>query len=266
MIKKLMRWLLITPSVIILMTPIGVNAHVTPDRTRIIYKAGDKFETLPMINTDSAATFAAEAWTTDMSSKSINQDFFISPRFFLMSPQQHREVKVIMLPTVQKQLPQDRESMFLIHTSEAPPKDKDINNKLSAKKVAGKLSILVNYVIKLIYRPQQLKTPDASFYSHKVTLSCKDKDTIQLNNPTGYFINIAGFSTDDLSYNQIHAQPKRFDKKFILAKPFSKATLTLTKDEHKALQTSHKITFFFIDDFGGIRGIHFALSDADLSC
>lgn len=119
------------------------QAGVALGATRVIYPAGQKQVQLGVTNNDDSSTYLIQSWVENADGGKDSR-FVITPPLFAMQGKKENTLRII--DATNKQLPQDRESLFWINVKAIPSMDK---SKLSE----NTLQLAIISRIKLYYRP-----------------------------------------------------------------------------------------------------------------
>ena len=154
------------------------QAGVALGATRVIYPAGQKQVQLGVTNNDDTSTYLIQSWVENADG-SKDGSFVITPPLFAMQGKKENTLRII--DATNKQLPQDRESLFWINVKAIPSMDK---SKLSD----NTLQLAIISRIKLYYRPAKLAlSPDQA--AEKLSFS-RSGSSLTLTNPTPYYLTV----------------------------------------------------------------------------
>lgn len=201
-----------------------VNAGVVIGGTRVIYSE-DKKEASLLVNNPDNFAYLIQSWVESTNNK---RDFIVTPPLFRLEANQQNVLRIILM---NKNLPQDRESLFWLSIKSIPSTEKKDNT----------LQIAVKTRLKLIYRPTKLieKMPEDFTESLKWH---SDGKRIIVDNPTGYYMN----------FQSIRVNGKEI-KKATYAPPYS----SVTYDVEDA-QPHGDIEWKLINDYGAVGKNHLA--------
>jgi fimbrial chaperone protein len=153
------------------------EAGVALGATRVIYPAGQKQVQLAVTNNDDNSTYLIQSWVENADGQKDGR-FVITPPLFAM---QGKREYAAHNRCDQRQLPQDRESLFWMNVKAIPSMDK---SKLSD----NTLQLAIISRIKLYYRPGKLAlSPDQA--AEKLTFR-RSANTLTLINPTPYYLTV----------------------------------------------------------------------------
>lgn len=197
---------------------------LTLGATRLIYLAGKKEASIPIMTTGDAGPYLLQTWVSNMDKTTHNIPFITTPPLFKIGRDDEQTVRVV---DVGSQLPQDRESVFLLNVRAVPAVKKEANPE--------RLIIATQNIIKLIYRPSALNSKDAGEAFNKLTISFAEGG-IRVSNPTPYAVTLANMTVNS----------QQIDRPGVVM-PFAELTIPL---RHVPLHA--KVTFSTINDFGGL--------------
>ncbi|UJD79464.1 fimbria/pilus periplasmic chaperone [Serratia rubidaea] len=159
------------------------TAAIALDRTRVIFDGGSRSVSLSISNENKELPYLAQGWIEDADGKKIESPLMVLPPLQRVEPAAKSQVKIQATSAI-AQLPQDRESLYYFNLREIPPKSTKPNT----------LQIALQTRIKLLYRPKALVATQSDYanpWQMKVTLT-RIGDKYQINNPTPYYVTIAG--------------------------------------------------------------------------
>lgn len=199
-----------------------VQAAVALGATRVIYPAGQKQVELAVTNNDSNSNYLIQSWVENSEGQKDGR-FFITPPLFAMQGKKENTLRVI--DATNRQLPQDRESLFWLNVKAIPSMDKP-------KAGDNILQLAIVSRIKLYYRPSGLllRPEDAP---GKLIFHRRDK-TLELSNPTPYWLTVT----------EMKAGTHTLDN--ALVPPVGKASVRLPSD------SGSNITYKTINDYGAL--------------
>ncbi|AIJ06757.1 MULTISPECIES: fimbria/pilus periplasmic chaperone [Edwardsiella] len=211
-------------------------AAIALDRTRVIFDGANRSVSLNISNENKELPYLAQGWIEDINGKKIESPLIVLPPLQRVEPGAKSQVKIQAIPAI-GQLPQDRESLYYFNLREIPPKSNKPNT----------LQVALQTRIKLFYRPKALMATADSYanpWQMKVTLT-RMADKYQINNPTPYYVTIAGASSSLKGKDVNGFSPFMIDPKGSASIPGSAA----------ALGSSPVLTY--INDFGGRPKLEF---------
>lgn len=189
--------------------------------TRVIYMAGDKQASLPIMNTNTKDVFLIQNWvSTDKGVKS--PDFIVTPPLFVIKPQKENILRIIYTGP---DLPDDRESIFYLNSKAIPAASKETQS-------GNTLQIATQSVIKIFMRPKNLPSPSITAPE---SLKCHlSGGVINFNNPTPYYISLVEF----------YSGSKKLPNTMIAPKSSVQVTVPLN--------AMGNVSFKTVNDFGAI--------------
>ncbi|WP_407364194.1 fimbria/pilus periplasmic chaperone (plasmid) [Enterobacter asburiae] len=199
-----------------------VHAGVALSATRVIYPAGQKQVQLGVTNNDDSSTFLIQSWVENADGGKDSR-FVITPPLFAMQGKKENTLRII--DATNKQLPQDRESLFWINVKAIPSMDK---SKLSD----NTLQLAIISRIKLYYRPAKLTLPPDQA-AEKLRFS-RHGSSLTLTNPTPYYLTVT----------ELNAGTKVLEN--ALVPPMGKTSVKLPTD------AGSNITYRTINDYGAL--------------
>ncbi|WP_123726140.1 fimbria/pilus periplasmic chaperone [Pseudomonas protegens] len=156
----------------------GAAAGVALGATRVIYPAEQKQVQLAVTNNEEKSTYLIQSWVENAAGQKDGR-FVITPPLFAMQGKKESTLRII--DATNKQLPQDRESLFWLNVKAIPSMDK---SKLSE----NTLQLAITSRIKLYYRPAKLDLPaDQAVNQLRFRRSA---NSLLLINPTPYFLTV----------------------------------------------------------------------------
>lgn len=158
------------------------QAGVALGATRVIYPAGQKQVQLGVTNNDDSSTYLIQSWVENADGGKDGR-FVITPPLFAMQGKKENTLRII--DATNKQLPQDRESLFWINVKAIPSMDK---SKLSD----NTLQLAIISRIKLYYRPAKLAMPPEEA-AQKLTFR-RNAGKLTLINPSPYYLTVTELS------------------------------------------------------------------------
>lgn len=160
--------------------------------TRVIFPAKQLEKTIQLENKDNFPNLV-QVWLDSgdegSTAETANAPFMVSPQFFKMEAQQGQMLRLIFSGD-QQLLPTDRESLFYLNFSEMPAiKSSEVDK--------NKLLVVFRNRVKVLYRPETLKTTSASIptqLNYTVQPQANNRIRILLNNDSAYYANLAKLS------------------------------------------------------------------------
>lgn len=208
-------------------------AGVSLSQTRVIFKEGDKSQSVQINNDSNTLYLSQNMISTDLEGNK-NENFIVLPPLKRLEPNSSISVKI--LSRTLESLPKDRESLFFFTTYLIPETKKTENNN------SGDLTLKVNMVTKIIikgfYRPSGLNNMSLEDSAKKIKFN-KHGNVLQIENPTPYYFTISNLKFDDKRYHSANAP---------MIEPFSSINIDVNG-------TIKNISWQYIDDFGGLSNV-----------
>lgn len=206
-------------------------AGIMPSQSRIIYHHQDREQTLMLANTNDYPVIV-QTWIDrgEGSPDSPNVPFISIPPIAQLAPSDMKGVRIIYN---QKELPQDRESLFWFNMYEVPPEKK-------GNLPANSILVTMNTQIKLFYRPEGItQTPENVFPQ----VSCQkiSAGEISCSNPSPIHLSVIAMTLATQSKQKLAAENSDF-----MLSPFSQKTFMFSKFSGLPRQ----ITAEYINDYG----------------
>ena len=198
------------------------QAGVALGATRVIYPAGQKQVQLGVTNNDDSSSYLILSWVVNADGGKDGR-FVITPPLFAMQGKKENTLRII--DATNKQLPQDRESLFWINVKAIPSMDK---SKLSD----NTLQLAIISRIKLYYRPAKLALPPDQA-AEKLSFS-RSGSSLTLTNPTPYYLTVT----------ELNAGTRVLEN--ALVPPMGKTSVKLPPD------AGSNITYRTINDYGAL--------------
>ena len=198
------------------------HAGVALSATRVIYPAGQKQVQLGVTNNDDSSTYLIQSWVENADGVKDGR-FVITPPLFAMQGKKENTLRII--DATNKQLPQDRESLFWINVKAIPSMDK---SRLSD----NTLQLAIISRIKLYYRPAKLALPPDQA-AEKLSFS-RSGSSLTLTNPTPYYLTVT----------ELNAGTRVLEN--ALVPPMGKTSVKLPPD------AGSNITYRTINDYGAL--------------
>lgn len=170
-----------------------VQAGVNVGTTRVVYQGQDKEASLSVSNTDESSPYLVQSWVSAYEDRNQSADeFIITPPLFRLDAQSQNILRIIA--TDVKQLPPDKESLFLINVKAipaAPAEQRDQNV----------LQIALKTTIKLFYRPADLK---GTLKEAVANLEWQVQDgKLSVHNPSGFNVVVSELLVNGAADTQI---------------------------------------------------------------
>ncbi|KLG23265.1 molecular chaperone FimC [Enterobacter roggenkampii] len=201
------------------------HAGVALSATRVIYPAGQKQVQLGVTNNDDSSTYLIQSWVENADGVKDGR-FVITPPLFAMQGKKENTLRII--DATNKQLPQDRESLFWVNVKAIPSMDK---SRLSD----NTLQLAIISRIKLYYRPAKLAlSPDQA--AEKLSFS-RSGSSLTLTNPTPYYLTVT----------ELNAGTRVLEN--ALVPPMGKTSVKLPPD------AGNNITYRTINDYGALTPV-----------
>lgn len=196
------------------------------DTTRVIFDSSELSKTVKLHN-NTANSWLLRAWISnyDLEDGKKSKSFIITPPLYKIGTEESFQFKI---ESLNKNLPNDRESVFHINVMAIPPITKEEQNKNNA------IQFAINTKIKLFYRPHGININSKVFNAYKTLKTSRSKDTISISNPSPYYVTM-----DDVIVN---GKKVSSVNDFMIA-PYS--TLTIPEKNAKTL------SYTTINDYGG---------------
>lgn len=201
------------------------HAGVALSATRVIYPAGQKQVQLGVTNNDDSSTYLIQSWVENADGVKDGR-FVITPPLFAMPGKKENTLRII--DATNKQLPQDRESLFWINVKAIPSMDK---SRLSD----NTLQLAIISRIKLYYRPAKLALPPDQA-AEKLSFS-RSGSSLTLTNPTPYYLTVT----------ELKAGTRVLEN--ALVPPMGKTSVKLPTD------AGNNITYRTINDYGALTPV-----------
>ncbi|EIV6184800.1 fimbria/pilus periplasmic chaperone [Klebsiella aerogenes] len=164
--------------------------------TRIIYHEGQKETSISLTNSTKSGNFLIQSWIADANQKK-NQDFILTPPLFVSKPKSENTLRLMYSGPA---LPQDRESVFYLHSRAIPSVDP------KTVKGANVLQIAVESVIKVFWRPDGLETTEAD--AEKSLTCSRSGSEVTLKNPSPYYVSLVNIYSGNAKLPNTMVPPK----------------------------------------------------------
>jgi fimbrial chaperone protein len=147
----------------VIFTSLSHAAGIQVGRTRIIYDAGKKEISLPLINKETTLPWLIQSWT-DTGDGKTRGPFIVTPPLFRLEPQKEQSLRIAWNGTA---LPENKESLFYMNVRTIPATANDDDDK-------NVLRLIYKTRIKLFWRPKDLKgTPEETCKNLRFSLNGK---------------------------------------------------------------------------------------------
>lgn len=184
----------------------NANAQgVSLGKTRVIFSEGSSSESIYISNDDNQP-YLIQAGVTEKIDGNLSSNFIVTPPVFRLENRSVSSLRILLKDT--QDLPNDKESLFYLNTK-IIPSTKRPNESESQE---SKLVLITNFVIKVIYRPENIARPSEQDYK-KIFIKKKEGKWF-LDNPTPYYMTLTSIKVNNEKYN-----------KTLLLAPYSKAEL-----------------------------------------
>lgn len=194
-------------------------AGVEVGGTRVIYDGNKKEAILSIKNAENNTPYLIQSWLDNGNENETTKiPFIITPPLFRLDPNQENQLRIINVGTV----PQDRESIFWI----------SVKSIAASSNQPNRLQISVRTRIKLIYRPESIKSSAGSAY--KKLIAVRRGNVVTFTNPTPYYV----------SFYSVHVGNKALDQPLMVS-PSGTYSLNVPPG------ASGKISWRAINDYGG---------------
>lgn len=145
--------------------------------TRVVIENGRNEGSVNVHNRENN-NYLIQSWVLDKS-EAPTDDIALTPPLFKLNANTSNALRLV----VTKDLPQDKETLYWLNVKFIPSvKQANINNNA--------LSFALNNRIKVIYRPESLSGEPLNQMFEKIIIRKQD-GSLQIKNPTKYFINIS---------------------------------------------------------------------------
>ena len=217
------------------------QAAIARDRTRLVYKGGEKSISVTLKNDSQTLPYLAQTWVENEKGEKITSPLAVLPPVQRIEAKTEGQVKVQGMPDIST-LAQDKETLFYFNVREIPPKSDKPNS----------LQIALQTRIKLFYRPAALakKVDPEHPWQHQVTLSRQGEHYL-VKNPTSYYVIISSAST------QKGGQPITGFEPLVMPP----ATSQEMKGRASDLGSAPVLTY--VNDYGGRLPLYFQCSGAE---
>ncbi|EFQ1804382.1 molecular chaperone, partial [Salmonella enterica] len=194
--------------------------------SRVIYNEGQKEVLFRIKNESDTSPYLVQSWVSKFNSEDVSDDFIIIPPLINLTPESVNNLRIIF--SSNHNLPARYESIYRLNILSIPAVEDTDTTKVT---LTTKLSL------KLIYRPVGLTYNEAK-EAHKKLSAKKNGNSIIIENPTPYFVNLK-----EVSLNTGNIDREQF-LKISTIEPFGTVAF-----ECKSLN-AHTINILAIDDYG----------------
>lgn len=202
-------------------------AGVVVGGVRVIYDGSKKEASLSVKNPD-ANPYLIQSWVDSDGPEGIKKSggktpFVITPPLFRLDAGKENLLRIV---NVERDLPQDIESVYWLNVKSIPSTPKDAENVLQ---------ISVKTRIKLFYRPEGIKIKSSDAY--KDIIFSREGENLKVTNPSPYY----------LSFYDLKVGANKIETTNIMVPPKGSALYGVTNP----MASGEKITWKYINDFGG---------------
>lgn len=184
----------------------NANAQgVSLGKTRVIFSEGSSSESVYISNDDNQP-YLIQAGVTEKIDGNLSSNFIVTPPVFRLENRSVSSLRILLKDT--QDLPNDKESLFYLNTKIIPSTKRPDESESQE----SKLVLITNFVIKVIYRPENIARPSEQDYK-KIFIK-KNEGKWFLDNPTPYYMTLTSIKVNNEKYNKI-----------LLLAPYSKAEL-----------------------------------------
>lgn len=178
----------------------SATAHaggVSLGATRVIYPASNSQATLKVKNNSEKYEYLVQSWIEN-SADQKTEDFIITPPLFVIKAKRTNSLRIIYAG--QKPLPEDRESLYWVNVKAIPPATENTDGR-------SRLQLAVLSRIKFFYRPANL--PTKSVDAPGMLRFRIAGNTLNVNNPTPYYVTLVDLSVGGRKLENTMAAPKQ---------------------------------------------------------
>ncbi|MBA6097336.1 molecular chaperone [Pseudomonas juntendi] len=128
----------------------AANAAINVGATRVIYDGANNETNLTVSNREDTSPYLVQSWVSRFGSSNQDsvEEFIVTPPLFRLDANKENILRIIFMGG--KDVPQDRESLYLMNVKAIPAMSDDQEDK-------NVLQIALKTSIKLFYRPAGLK-------------------------------------------------------------------------------------------------------------
>ncbi|VVN80745.1 putative fimbrial chaperone YadV [Pseudomonas fluorescens] len=231
--KRILMWGTLLMSAVVLAP---AHASIVLNNTRIVYAENDREASVKMTNNGSQPV-VVQSWIDDGEIKKdpslMKVPFMLMPPMTRVDPGQGQTLRLMYTGEA---LPKDRESVYFLNVLEIPP-------KVTASEDKNFVQVALRTRIKLFYRPSGLKDSANQAPSKLVWSLVQAGFTwgLQCSNPSPYFV-----SMSEISLNTSGKSSRVGDG---MVAPGAKMNIPLESRPNAGT----KVTFIAIDDYGAPR-------------
>lgn len=167
--------------------------------TRLIYPTNQEQVTLKIYNSDDTGNYLVQSWVSDENGDK-NTDFIITPPLFVIKSNNDNILKVVYTGS-KDDLPKKQEKLYYFNAKVIPSLTEEENNADNA------LLISTTTKIKLLVRPDSIK--DDSFESYKKLKCSYLNNTIKIENPTPFYMNLVSLSINNQEVSKSETIPPK---------------------------------------------------------
>lgn len=208
-------------------SPAIANGGISLNQTRVVFPATQKAHTVTVKNAG-PQTYLIQSRIQHSLGNQGATPFVVTPPLFHLGPERNQLLRILKQDEA---LPADRESLFYLSVLAIPASS-------PAALAKARLSMGLQFVIKLFYRPDGLKlTPQEAYCQLRFTRTAQGT---RVENPTPYFLTFGSLKFD----NQIID----LDRQPSMIAPMS----TLNYPGNKPVKQTYWQT---ITDFGGLSAL-----------
>lgn len=160
----------------------GINA------TRLIFPQDAGNISVSVRNTQPALSYLVQTALSKTQNGRETTPFTVTPPLFRLEPNSVNQIRITGDGAA---LPKDRESVFYFHATAIPASKTPVANQPTTG-VQGAAQFGVGSIIKLFYRPAGLASTSTA--AQKSLQFAKVNNGLQVNNPSPYFVNLAGLT------------------------------------------------------------------------
>lgn len=210
-------------------------------QTRVIFHAADKSALAGIDNLGDKTYLVKASVVTEMNNPNARPaPFVVTPPLFRLEPQSQYTVRI--MPQGTSSLPIDRESVLFLSFLAIPSVNPVAEPKAGSEEMAAQVSIGLQTVIKLFYRPEKL--PMTVSEAERQLAAHEQSGRVVMTNPTPYYLTL-----DSLKQR---GQPISLDVAGPMIAPYSTKTYTTMPGAAGPIQ------YTVINDFGGVSPVYTA--------
>lgn len=246
--KKRVNKILNTMLAVSLFLPAFAFSSVTMMGSRIIYPSDAPSMNVEFSNKD-LFPYVVQTWLDDGDNESTpvtgKAPFIASPAIFKIASNNGQVLRISY--TGQKNLPQDRESLFYFNFLQIPP----VNAAGEDSQQKNKMLVMLKNRIKVFYRPVDIAQKIGQLAEHiSVTSSVKAAGTtLQIKNNSPFYLSIA--SVKIKNKNKIYSQPAD------MLAPFSQGNVEFKKMQ---IMKNDTAVIEYVNDQGAIVSYEYGIN------